>query len=115
MQLIKNIIVPCLLLLIVNGLSINLHAQQKPSEKPFVAEMKKIKEQQAATNAKIRQIQKPADHSSSSNSNQGQQQVQVSNASTKNNVDAKQNTADSMQQSNKIKPSARPIQKPVRH
>jgi hypothetical protein len=114
----KKIIIPCLLLVIINGFSVNSQAQQKPSERSFVAEMKKIRENQAATNAKIRQMPTPSDNGASINKNQNGQEVQVPNPPAKTNIDPKQNTytpADSIQQPGKLKPSARPMQKPVRH
>ena len=57
----NKIIIKTLIFLMATGCCVFAQAQQqKPSQRSFAAEVKKIKEKQAARNTMIRQMQQPA-------------------------------------------------------
>lgn len=122
----KNIAINVLFLLFATGVGISVQAQQqKPSELSFSAELKKRKENRAANNARLRQMQQPSNDVSVTGSHSSQQQVNspASNATTKPtirvNADSTkqniQNPASSVQQQRGNRPSEGPMKKPQRY
>lgn len=121
----KYILIKVLFLLITTGLGVSAQAQQqKPSERSFIEEQKKIKEILAANNAKIRQMQKPSETASVVTSNNNDQQINppASGGAAKPGIGINadkakqsiQSSGGSVQQPVKTKPSEATIKQPQR-
>jgi len=122
----KYILIKVLFLLITTGFGVSAQAQQqKPSERSFMEEQKKIKEILAANNAKIRQMQKPSENASVVTGNSNNQQinspassstakpgVSINGDNTKQSI---QTSGSSVQQPVKTKPSGGSINQSQRH
>ena len=125
MQAKKNTLIKVLFLLIATGLGVSVHAQQqKPSERSFMAEQKKIKEILAANNAKIRQMQKPSENAPVVTGNGNNQQINSPASggtakpgigiNTDNTKQSIQPSGGSVQQPVKTKPSEGTLKQPQR-
>ena len=122
----KYTVIKVLFLLITTGFGVSVQAQQqKPSERSFMAEQKKIKEILAANNAKIRQMQKPLENAPVITGNSNTQQINspVSSSNAKpcisingdNTKQSIQTSGSSVQQPVKTKPSESSPNQSQRH
>ena len=91
------------------SLSTQAQQQKKPSERSFTAEVNKVKQIQAARNAKVRQMQQPAENSQIPNTD-----IQPANEPTPaktGNTNANPSN-DKAPQSSGTKPSTGPMKQP---
>lgn len=120
----KTRIIHVLLFVMAAVLSVGANAQQqKPSERSFIVEMNKVKQDQAIRNEKIKQFSKPSLDSSSITPAKNNSQLanpasstgatKINTGSTNNTTQNTQASAATSNQPAGVKPSQRPMKRPA--